>query len=75
MPSQTPLSDAVKQSIADAFAAVPDGKRGALLVLADEHGAKAMVAAKLGGSWKVAAGTAVDWTGHVSGQVSILGSW
>ena len=72
----TPLADATKQSLADAFRAVPDGKRGALVIIADEHGAKAMVAANLNGNWKIAAGTAVDWTGkHPTGYVEIVGSW
>lgn len=72
---ETPIGDAVKRSIAAAFAAVPDGKRGALLVIADQHGARAMVAARLGDSWKVAAGTSKPWRGPVTAEVTIEGSW
>jgi hypothetical protein len=72
----TPIADAVKRAIADALHAVPAGKRGALLVLVDDQGARAMVAAKFGnGRWKVAAGTAVAWHGPVSGSVAIAGAW
>jgi hypothetical protein len=71
----TPIGDAVRQSLADAFRAVPDGKRGALVVIADEHGARAMVAARLGDHWKVAAGTSTPWHGSISGTVAIEGSW
>ena len=71
----TPISDAVKLSITDAFKAVPEGKRGALLVIADEQGARVMVAARLGEHWKVAAGTSKPWDGPVSGLVAIEGSW
>ena len=60
---RTPIADAVRQSITEAFAIVPDGKRGALVVIADEHGPRAVVAAKLNGHWKVAAGGSVPWTG------------
>lgn len=73
--TETPISDAVKQSITEAFRAVPSDKRGALLVLVTESGAKAMLAAKLNGTWKVAANAQVDWTGQVTGSVAIQGSW
>lgn len=73
--SATPIGDAVKASINDAFLAVPDGKRGALLVIADEHGARAMVAARIGDNWKVAAEASKPWDGPVTGTVSIIGSW
>ena len=73
--SRTPISDAVKRSINEAFSAVPNGKRGALLVIADEHGARAMLAARLGSSWKVAASGEKPWNGQVIGTVSVQGSW
>jgi hypothetical protein len=75
MPTVTPISDAVKASINDAFRAVPDGKRGALLILADEHGARAMLAANLNGNWKVAVEGSKPWHGPVTGTVAIVGSW
>lgn len=71
----TPINDAVRASITDAFKAVDPGHRGALLVLVDADGARAMVAAKFGTHWKVAAETAKPWTGPVSGSVAIVGSW
>lgn len=74
-PPFTPIADAVRVSIRDAFTAVPKGKRGALLVIADEHGARATVAANIGGSWRVAAGAAKPWNGPVTGTVAIIGSW
>lgn len=74
---RTPIADAVKQQIDLAFRTVPEGKRGALLVLVDQDGARAHVAAKLdeAGRWKVAAGGGVAWTGDVHGSVAIVGSW
>ena len=71
----TPLADAVKRSIADALHAVPAGKRGALLVLADADGARVMVAGKFGDHWKVAVETSKPWHGPVSGLIAIEGSW
>lgn len=71
----SPISDAVKASINDAFKTVPEGKRGALLVVADEHGARAMLAARMGEHWKVAAGAGKQWNGPVSGTVAVIGSW
>jgi len=75
MDNRQPISDAVRASINDAFRAVPDGKRGALLVIADENGARAMVAAKLGSRWKVAFEAAKSWNGPITGTVALEGSW
>lgn len=72
---RTPISDAVKASIDAAFRAVPDGKRGALLMVADEHGTRVHVAAKLGKDWKVAAGAGWTWDGQVTGSVAVVGVW
>jgi hypothetical protein len=73
---RTPIADGMKQQIADAFKAVPDGKRGALLIIANEHGATVHVAAKFGNDWKVAAGGGLPWTGDKpSGWVGVAGSW
>ena len=72
---RTPIADAVKRSIDDAFTAVPDGNRAALLVIADESGARVHVAAKLSDGWKVAAGAGRTWSGDVTGTVSVVGVW
>ena len=66
---------AVHESLGDAFAAIPEGKRGALLVIADQDGARAMLAAKIGANWQLAAGAGSAWTGKVEGQIAIAGSW
>lgn len=63
--------------IADALAAIPTGKRGALLVRADPNGnAVATFAARYGDHWKLAVGA--DY--HIgdkrpSGYVAVEGSW
>lgn len=70
------ISDAVKEEIKKAFAAVPEDKRGAVLVVADEHGTRGMLAWKLGGKWKVAAGAGYDWKGkQPTASVSVAGTW
>jgi hypothetical protein len=66
----------MKALIDDAFSLVPEGKRGALLVIADEQGARAHLAAKLNDRWKVAAGLGVPWQGEKpSGWVAVQASW
>lgn len=74
---RTPIADGMKQQITAAFQAVPAGKRGALLVIADEHGARAHLAAKIGDSWKVAGGAGVAWRAPQSAAyyVAVEGSW
>lgn len=73
---RTPISESVKASITQAFTAIEPGKTGALLVLVDERGARAHLAARFGAHWKVAAGGGWDWTGtRPTGTVAIVGSW
>lgn len=73
---RTPIAEGMKRQIEEAFAVVPKGKRGALIVLADEHGARAHVAAKLNDRWKVAGGAGVPWHGDKpSGWVGVVGCW
>lgn len=64
-----------KRLIAESFAEVPEGKRGALVVIADRHGARAHLAAKLGDEWKVAFAAGTTWEGRIEGKVAVLGSW
>jgi hypothetical protein len=72
---RTPISDAIKASVADAFRAVPDGKNGALLVIADEHGARLHVAFKMGENWKVGAQVGKPWDDKPYGYVAVTGYW
>lgn len=65
----------VHDSLASAFQSIPDGKRGALLVVADQDGARALLAARIGHHWQLAAGADKPWTGPVTGQVVIQGAW
>lgn len=69
----SPLSVALR----DAFAVLPPDKRGALIVIADEQGARVTVAARIGSGqrWKLAASASQPWDGPVSGVVSVQGSW
>ncbi len=64
-----------KKLIADELAAIPEGKRGALLVIADETGAQVHVAARIGDHWKVAAAGGRRWDGAVEGKVAVIGAW
>ena len=41
---RTPLADGMKRQVTEAFAIVPEHKRGALIVIADEQGARAHLA-------------------------------
>lgn len=66
---------AVHDSLESAFKAIPDGKRGALLVVADQDGARALLAARIGHNWQLAGGVDKAWAGPVQGQVVIQGAW
>ncbi len=73
-----PITDAMKSRVSAALLMIPDGKRGAILVIADEHGTRGQVAAKLGdgGGWKIAAGAGfVFGESKPYGYVAIAGTW
>jgi hypothetical protein len=75
---RTPLSAGMKAQIDSALAEIPEGKRGALIVVADENGARAMLAAKIGskGDWKIAAGIGVHWKERKpQGWIGVQGAW
>jgi hypothetical protein len=75
---RTPLAEGMKRQIQSALAEIPEGKRGALLVVADENGARAMLAAKIGstGDWKIAAGIGVPWKERKpTGWIGVQGAW
>lgn len=72
------LAAGMKRQIEQAFTVVPEGKRGALLIIADETGARAHLAARIGdsGQWKVAAGAGRPWKGEKpAGWIGIVGAW
>jgi len=63
----------IRQAIDDSFKGVQG--RGALLVIADDWGARATLAAKFGEHWKVAGGAGAPWGGPVTGTVAIQAVW
>lgn len=71
------ISEGMKRQVEDAFKVVPSDKRSAVLVIVDERGARAHLAARLNGQWKVAGGAAFPWVGEEkpSGWVGIVGAW
>lgn len=71
-----PMAPSIKAAIADAFSALPDGKRVALLAIADVNGTRGVVAAKIGEHWQVAAGTEFKWhEKKPSGYVAVQAIW
>lgn len=77
--TRTPITDAMKAQIADALKTIPEGKRGAVLLVADRHGVRAHLAARIGdrGDWKVAAGAGFvrSERKQLTGWVGIEGAW
>jgi hypothetical protein len=70
------ISNWMKAKIERELAAIPDGKRGALVVIGDEQGARAHLAARIGDRWKVAAGAGVDWMNRKPrGEIAVEYAW
>lgn len=75
--SRPSISEQVKARINREFAVVPEWKRSALLLIVDESGvARAHLAARIGDTWKVAAGGGFAIRERkTSGYVGIIGAW
>ena len=69
------ISEQAKQKVAEALNAIPDGKRGATIFIADGDSARIHLAAKLNGEWKVALTGSRKWTGALSGEITVVGAW
>jgi hypothetical protein len=68
------VAPSIKDAIANAFTGVQG--RGALVVIADEHGTRGHLAAKIGDHWKVAGGGGIEWADKKpSGFVAIEAVW
>lgn len=79
---RVPIAEGMKRRIDEALRIIPtlpDGRpaRGALLVLGDETGVRAHLAARVGERWKVAGALGVPWEHprRPSGWVGIEGYW
>jgi hypothetical protein len=68
-------AQSVHASLDEAFKAIPDGKRGALLMTANTHGGSAMLAARINGTWQIAAGGTWSQSEKPQGQIAVLGTW
>lgn len=74
---RTPIANGLKAKVAQALGEIPEGKRGALIAIGNEHGGSLHLAARLGtrGDWKVAGGIGATLDGAVSGSVIVMGTW
>lgn len=71
------IPNGAKDQIAAALKQIPEGKRGALLLFADNNGARAHLAAHINGTWKVAGGSGFRWEGKrtVEPWIAIEAAW
>lgn len=54
---------------------VPVAHRGAFVTVADGHGVKAVVAVKVGDTWKIQGVVEQAWHGGVNAGVSVKATW
>ncbi len=70
------ITDQQRDRIRQALAAIPNGKTGAVLVIADGESVRAQLAVNLNGHWKIAGGA--GWIlaeKRPGGWLAIEGSW
>lgn len=73
--SYATTAKSVHATMETALAAIPPEKRAALLIQATPNGAQAMVAARINGTWEVAAGGQVALHDKPSWNVALMGAW
>ncbi len=72
----TPIANSIGNAIAATLATIPAGGRGSLLLEATtENGVQAVLAARVGNHWQMAAGTGVDLDRHLSGFIATRIVW
>lgn len=64
----------VHDTLDQGLAAIPDGKRSAVLIDATNERVQILLAIKAGESWQLTGGAVYDGE-HVAGHVSVVGSW
>lgn len=71
-----PLTKSIRSQIESTIAAiVPADKNGAVLAIANMEGATIMVAHRINQHWQLSADVTRKWSGPVSGEVKLLGTW
>jgi len=74
--NRTPISNWMKAKIESELNGIADDKRGALIIMADDHGTTAHLAARLSDGWKVAGEIGWEWSEkRPSGFVAIERAW
>jgi len=67
------VQEAVQKAIAEAE--IPEGKRGALILVADGSGAHAIVATRLDTHWTIRAGVTHEWSGENAAAAEVRAVW
>lgn len=71
-----PLTPAFKESIERAIsAAVPEGKKGVVIAVADQDGVRFGTAWRVGDTFQLAADVEKTWGGPVSGEVALIATF
>jgi len=68
------LAKSVHDTLDEATAAIPPGRKSAILIDATNERVRMLLAIKAGDNWTIAGGADYDGA-HVTGRVSIAGSW
>lgn len=69
------LLPSISAAIDAAVRAIPPGKRGALVAVANERGANAAVVAKVGGAWEVQAWVGKQWDAGTTYGAALRRVW
>lgn len=70
------FSDAkIGAAVDSVLATIPANKTGAVLAIADTHGAKLAVAARIGDAWSVVGVLEKPWKGELKAEAAVRFAW
>jgi hypothetical protein len=72
--SAAKLAKSVHDTLDGATAAIPPGRKSAVLIDATNERVRMLLAIKAGDAWTIAGGADYDGK-HITGKVAIAGSW
>lgn len=72
--SPSVLAKSVHDTLDEATAAIPPGRKSAVLIDATQERVRLLLAIKAGDNWTIAGGADYDGN-HVTGRVAVAGSW
>lgn len=68
-------NETIQKAVNDALATIPEGKKGAVLAVADLEGARLVAAARLSSGWSIVGILDKPWNGKLNALAEVRFEW